>query len=160
MSPVLDDRGRLFGKVSVVDLFVLLLLVALALFAYARFAGTDTVEGPYELTLTVEKVRDATFAQFEVGDTVTDEGGTVLGHVASFSVTPTRTEVSTDDGRLVEQPSPVFSDVSVVVEGRTDLSSATIRVGSLRLAVGKVLTVRGPGWEVKATIMGVVPVGG
>lgn len=155
MSPILDDRGRLFGKVSVVDLFVLLLLVALALFAYARFAGTDATEGDYKLTLTVEEVRDATFAQFNVGDIVTDEGGAVLGHVAFLTVTPTPTEVPTADGKLVEQPSPVFSDISIVIEGRGDLSSSTIRVGSLRLAVGKLLTVRGPGWEVKTQIMGV-----
>lgn len=159
MSPVLDDRGRLFGKISVVDLFVLLLLVALALFAYARFAGTDTVEGPYKLTLTVEKVRDATFAQFDVGDVVTEEGGTTLGHIASLSVTPTPTEVPTANGELVLQLSELFSDVSIVVEGLGDLSSSTIRVGSLRLAVGKVLTVRGPGWEVKTQIMGVERVG-
>lgn len=161
MSPVLDDRGRLFGKVSVVDLFVLLLLVALALFAYARLAGTDTVEEPYNLTLTVEKVRDVTVAQFQEGDTVTDEGGTVLGRIVSPpSDTATPIEVPTWIGGLELADSKLYKDVSVIVQGRGNHSSSTWGVGSLDLAVGKILTVRGPGWEVKATIMGVAPVGG
>ena len=161
MSPVIDDRGRLFGKVSVVDLFVLLLLVALALFAYVRFAGTDTVEGPYRLTLTVEKVRDVTVVQFQEGDTVTDEGGTVLGRIVSPpSGTATPIEVPTWIGDLVLTPSKLYKDVSVIVQGRGNHSSSTWRVGSLELAVGKILTVRGPGWEVKATIFDVAPVGG
>jgi hypothetical protein len=160
MSPVLDSRGRLFGRASVVDLFVVLLLIALALFAYARFIATDTAEGPYEMTLVVEKVRDPGFAQFEVGDIVTEERGAELGQVASVSVAPSPTEVPTADGGLEIQPSPLFSDISMVVKGRADMSASTIRVGSLVLAAGKVLTVQGPGWEVKPRIASIVRAGG
>ncbi len=161
MSPVLDDRGRLFGKVSVVDLFVLLLLVALALFAYARLVGTDTAEEPYMLTLTVEKVRDVTVAQFHVGDTVTDEGGTVLGQIVSPpTVVKTLVEVPTAAGGLELADSKLYKDVSIIVQGRGNHSSSTWRVGSLRLAVGMILTVRSPGMEAIARVMGVAPVGG
>lgn len=160
MSPVLDSRGRLFGRVSVVDLFVVLLLIALALFAYVRFIATDTTEGPYEMTLVVERVRDPGFAQFQVGDIVTEERGADLGKIASVVVGPSPTEVPTANGGLEMQPSPLFSDITIVVRGRADMSESTIRVGSLVLAAGKVLTVQGPGWEVRPRIASIVPFGG
>lgn len=155
MSPVLDDRGRLFGKVSIVDLFVLLLIAALALFAYARFAGPVAAKEPYRLTLYVEKVRDATYAQFEEGTSVHDDGGTLLGRLASLEVKPTPTEVPTAEGGLLRVDSPVFSDVILVIEGTGTVSSSTWRAGSVPLRVGKVLTAVGPGYEVKTQIMGV-----
>ncbi|MHB0979993.1 MAG: DUF4330 domain-containing protein [Thermoleophilia bacterium] len=159
MSPFLDDRGRLFGKVSVVDVFVLLLIVALALFAYARFAAPAAVEEPYRLTLYVEKVREATFAQFEVGTSAYDDGGTLLGLLKTSTVTPTPTEVPDWQGRLHDVPSPVFSDVILVIEGTGTVSFSTIRAGSVPLRVGKVLTIQGPGYEVKTLIMGVERLG-
>ena len=160
MSPVLDSRGRLFGKVSVVDLFVVLLLIALAFFAYVRFVASDTTEGPYEMTLVVERVRDPGFAQFQVGDVVTEERGADLGKIASVVVAPSPTEVPTANGGLEMQPSPLFSDITIVVKGRAEMSASTIRVGSLVLAAGKVLTVQGPGWEVRPRIASIVRVGG
>lgn len=155
MSPVLDDRGRLFGKVSVVDLFVLLVIVAMALFAYARFAAPAAVEEPYRLTVYVEKVREATFAQFEVGTSVYDDGGTLLGLLKTSTDTPTPTEVPDWLGKLHKEPSPVFSDVILVIEGTGTVSSSDIQAGSVSLRVGKVLNVRGPGYEVKTMIMDV-----
>lgn len=155
MSPVLDDRGRLFGRVSVVDLFVLLLIAALALFAYARFAAPVAEKEPYRLTLYVEKVRDATFAQFEEGTSVRDDGGTLLGRLASLEVKPTPTEVPTAEGGLLRVDSPVFSDVILLIEGTGTVSASTWRAGSVPLRVGKVLTIVGPGYEVKTQIMGV-----
>ncbi|GAB4261496.1 MAG: hypothetical protein Kow00122_18250 [Thermoleophilia bacterium] len=160
MSPFLDDRGRLFGKVSVVDLVVVLLLIALVAFAYIRFAAGTGTEKDYRLTLTVEKVRRATFAQFKEGDVVHDDAGTPLGRIESFSVEPTPTEVADDRGNLFSRPSPVFSDVTVVIRGRGAVSASTIRAGSIPLRVGKVLTLIGPGYEVKTQIMGVELVGG
>ncbi len=157
MSPVLDDRGRLFGKVSVVDLFVLLLIVALAFFAYTRFASPVAVKEPYRLTVYVEKVRNATWAKFETGTSVRDDGGTPLGKLVSIDTEPTPTEVPDAEGGLHLVGSPVFSDVILVIEGTGTLTSSEWRAGSVALRVGKVLTIIGPGYEVKTQIMGIDP---
>ncbi|MCZ7664062.1 MAG: DUF4330 domain-containing protein [Thermoleophilia bacterium] len=153
MSSILDDRGRLFGKVSVVDLFVLLLVVALAGLAYVRLAGSgEGAEKDYLLTMAIEKVRKATTDQFEIGDLVRDDAGNVLGHIESVAIEPTPTEVFDDQGNLYQRPSPVFSDVKIVIKGRGTFSPGAVRAGSLPLRVGKPVTMIGPGFEVKAAV--------
>ncbi len=159
MSPFLDDRGRLFGKVSVVDLFVVVLLLAAALFGYVRFAGGDSDPERFRLTLVVERLRDANMVQFKAGDLAKDDGGTELGDVVSVSIQPTITEVPTADGRLMSAESIVYSDVVIVIEGMGRASSSTISAGSVPLRVGRNITLIGPGYEVRGQIRGVELIG-
>ena len=49
MSPFIDDRGRLFGRVSVVDIIVLLLIVAVGAFAWGRFSGDEAKMKDYRM---------------------------------------------------------------------------------------------------------------
>jgi hypothetical protein len=158
MSPIIDDRGRLGGKVSVVDLLVLLLLAAVAVFAFMRFSSDAGQERPVKLTLTVEEVREPTVVQFEVGDSVHEDTGIYLGTIEDVTVTPTQQEVPTADGDLKGQPSPVFSDVNLELRGTGTVSSSSIEIGGRPVRVGKQVVITGPGWEVRAQVRGVEPV--
>ena len=85
MSRFLDERGRIFGKVNVVDILVLLVIIAVVVFAVVRFTGASSETVPLKVTYTVEEVRQATVDAIqetvEVNGTVRDDGGTVLGKV-------------------------------------------------------------------------------
>ena len=57
MSRFLDERGRIFGKVNVVDILVLLVIVAVIVFAVMRLTGSSSVTVPVAVVYTVEEVR-------------------------------------------------------------------------------------------------------
>ncbi|MBU2603233.1 MAG: DUF4330 domain-containing protein [Actinobacteria bacterium] len=160
MAQFLDNRGRLFGRLSVVDLFVVLVLVSLVVFGFLRYSTNETDLQRVRLTLVAERLRDVGLVSIEAGQAATDEVGTSLGTVVSVSFTPTMAEVVTPDGRLVLAESPLYQDAKVVVEGDGRASSSTVSVGGLPLRVGKTIVLVGPGYEARFQIRGVELVGG
>jgi hypothetical protein len=156
MSRILDERGRLFGKVNVVDLVVLLVIVAVVCFAVLRMTGGSSQSVPVKVTYTVEAQRQATVNAIRAKGSVTDDGGTLLGQVQDVIVTPTQEEYPTPDGDLKAFDSPIFKDITIVVVGRGQLSGSKVRIGSVPMRVGKKVTLVGSDFEVQSVIMGVV----
>ena len=160
MSRFLDERGRIFGKVNVVDILVLLVIIGVVVFAVMRMTGGSSTTVPVRVTYTVEAVRQATVdalrKSVKVKGTVRDDGGTRLGTVQDLVVTPTLEEFVTPDGNLEEFESPIFSDVSIAVLGKARVSGETVRIGSVPMRVGHKVTLIGTGYEVQSVIMGVV----
>lgn len=159
MGRFLDERGRIFGKVNVVDILVLLVIVAVVVFAVVRFTGSSSESVPLRVTYTVEGVRQATVDAIQksvpVNATVRDEGGTVLGKVEGVDARPTQVEHMTPGGELKAFESPIFNDVNILVSGEGSRSGDTLRVGSVPMVVGRKVTLRGSGFEVQSVIMDV-----
>jgi hypothetical protein len=157
MSRFLDERGRIFGKVNVVDLIVLLVIVAVVVFAVVRTTGDSSKVIPLRVTYTVEEVKQATVdalvAALETGAAVRDDGGAELGEVVDVVPKPTLVEVPTPEGGLNAVESPVLSDVEVEVLGEGRLSDSTVRIGSVPVRVGKRVTLIGTGFEVLSVVM-------
>lgn len=156
MSRFIDERGRIFGKVNVVDVLVLLVIIAIVVFAVVRLTGSGSETVPLRVTFTVEEVRQATVDALQVKGTVRDEGGTVLGKVVEVTASPALEEVPTPEGQLKASESPIFRDVDIVVRGEGRVSGSTVRIGSIPLRVGRKVTLIGTGYEVQSVIMGVV----
>ncbi len=156
MARFLDERGRIFGKVNVVDILVLLVIIAVVAFAVVRFTGASAESVPLKVTYTAEEVRQLTVDAIEdvvdVNGTVRDEGGTVLGKVDSVEVTPTEVEYMTPQGQLEAFDSPIFKDVKIVVRGEGSMSGETKRIGSVPMRVGRKITLIGSGFEVQTVI--------
>lgn len=161
MSRLLDDRGRIFGKVNIVDLIVLLVIVAVVVFAVVRMTGGSSQPIAIQVQYTVEGVRQATVDALvkavATSATVRDEGGTELGTVESVTPRPTKEEYPKPDGTLVASDSQVFSDVDIVVHGTATLVGSSYRIGSVPMRVGKKVTLVGAGFEVQTVIMEVAP---
>jgi hypothetical protein len=163
MSRFLDARGRIFGKVNIVDLIVLCVIVAVVVFAVVRTTGGSSETIPLEVTYTVEEVRratvDALVGAVQAKAVVRDDAGTNLGTVVSVTPSPTKEEFVAD-GELKAADSQVFSDVKIVVRGEGRLANSTLRVGSVFMRVGKKITLVGSGFEVQSVIMQVVRLSG
>jgi hypothetical protein len=135
MSRFLDERGRIFGKLNVVDILVFLVIVAVVVFAVVRLTGTESETKPLKITFTVKELRKSEAADLmkwlQPGMTLTDEGGTILGKVQSVGESPLMEEYLTSADVLQEFPSPIFSDVSIVVLGEGQVSGHSARIGSV-----------------------------
>ena len=153
MSRFIDSKGRIFGKVNIIDILVVLLIIAVGAFIFLRTQGTGNQVVGVRTTFAVEKVRYLTADAIKLGDQVRDESGSLIGTVVDRSVTATKVEFGDSEGRAVGSPSEVFQDVIIDVKGTGQkFSSGAVRVGGTTLLVGKLLTLRGPDFEVKATI--------
>ncbi len=157
MSRILDDRGRLFGKVNIVDLVVLLVIAAVVVFAAVRLTGGGAVETvPVRVTFIDARVDNALVAGLQTKGTVKDLGGSVIGEVQSVQVTPSVEELLTTGGEFKTFASATQSDVTFVVLGEGTISDSTVHIGRVAARVGAEVKLIGPGYEAQTTIAEVV----
>jgi len=92
MKRMIDEKGRLFGKISVIDLSILFLIVMVAIGAVIKFTVTPqtavTIQAaPVQYTLEIRGVRHWAMHNIRVGDALFD-GGVYVGTVTDISHGP------------------------------------------------------------------------
>ena len=90
---LLDKKGRIFGLVSIVDIFVVLVVGTIGAFAFFSLGGgVGVFETPAEVTMTfttTQGLEEFTANSVFVGDTVSDHGtGINFGEVIHIEKTP------------------------------------------------------------------------
>ena len=91
---LIDEKGRIGGKLSLIDLALLLLILVIAVGAFLRFSDREqpvvmVAETPVRYTLEVAGVRDWTRNNIQVGDALFRLNNYV-GTVTSVTATPHR----------------------------------------------------------------------
>lgn len=80
MKKIIDEHGRVFGKVSIIDFFVILIVIVIGAALYVKFnvldatnktAASDTIT----YTVTIYGVRGYTADAIETGDILYDKNG-------------------------------------------------------------------------------------
>jgi hypothetical protein len=157
LSRILDDRGRLFGRVNIVDLVVVILIVAVIVFAAVRLTGCENAQTvPVQVTFVARMVDRVLVPGLQTEGTVTDAAGNVVGQVVSVEVTPTVEETVTDEGQVKTYASTLHDDVTFVVAGQGSVFESTVHIGTVPARVGSSVKLLGPGYEVWTVITRVV----
>ena len=144
MSRVLDDRGRLFGKVNIVDLVVLVVIVAVIVFAAVRLTGGSNAQTvPVKATFVASRVSRVLVPGMQTKGTVTNVSGNVIGQVQSVQVTPTLVETVTADGQIKTNASTLYSDVTFIVVGEGSLFESNVHIGTVPARVGSAISSSG-----------------
>lgn len=129
MKKLIDEKGRLFGKVSLIDIFVLLFALVMAFAVYLRFFSNETTSlradsDTFTYTVKVEGVRQWTVDGFHEGDKMWDsDHDTYIG-----TITSVRSEPSTGEYTLVDGTSKIATrgdryDVYLTVEAEGLISN-------------------------------------
>ena len=120
---IIDNKGRLFGKVSLIDIFVLLAVVAILAGVYVRNFVLDTTAAGNnpDVTITykamIKGINNLLIDQFHVGDEFFDETFKAShGIVKEIEIKPAVTWQSTADGDYVKVYTPERSDVYLTIE--------------------------------------------
>lgn len=153
---LIDNKGKVFGLINVIDLLVILLIVAVV----GRFTlkqkqkSAGAVTKSIEVVLHVKEVRDATADVVKVGDIVKEtKSNAVLGKISDVKVQPSETLVETADGRVVVYPNPVFKDMYITLIGSGSAGENAIVLGSNEIRVGTALQLKTNLYSVTTTVM-------
>ncbi|NLG86481.1 MAG: DUF4330 domain-containing protein [Firmicutes bacterium] len=157
---LIDEKGRLFGLVNIIDLAVLVLIIAVAarvgLKSKLLKAVNPSTLQPVEVVLLVEDVRSATADAIAEGDTVLNtKSNAVLGELIKKEVVPAVKEIETADGRLVKAESPFRKDVYITVRGQGQVTGNVIILGGYEMRVGANAQVKGLKFAVNSTVFSV-----
>jgi len=117
----MDKNGRLFGKVSIIDLFVILLIAAIAAGVVFRFGFSGAVARNDNLnivyTVKINGVRDFTLDYYVVGTPVYERfSGNRIGVVSDVRHEPAFVNHVMDDGSVVNMERPGIIIIYVDIE--------------------------------------------
>jgi hypothetical protein len=104
---ILDKKGKLFGKVSIVDMVIILAVAALLAGYLLRSVSDETQrivnsDTTFYVTFVVEKIRDYAIDAVSEGDVYYQQNvGAALGTVTAVRVEPTGDIVKRNDGTAV-----------------------------------------------------------
>jgi len=119
---IIDKKGKLFGKINIIDLCVaifVILAVAVAVFKFSATPGSTSHESKtvIEYTLKVTEVRDYTVNQFKIGDNIYDEeSGKCIGKITGVKKEDAKAVGLKMDGTHTETTKPERYDVIITVE--------------------------------------------
>lgn len=156
---IVDEKGKLFGKINLIDLLVILLVLAVAAVLVLKVFGKNTglpgtdVKEQIEYTVKVPQVQEAVFkaVQEEVktgGESaqLMANGEMLDGYVISVSAEPHLEPVNMEDGSIVSSAQPGYVDVNVTI--RTAISNPiTQAVGTQEVRIGKTHIVKTKNFE-------------
>jgi len=155
----IDEKGRLFGRINIIDLVAALAVIALLAFVgyklnvvNPRIAPPPT---PYRLTLLVEGVRQITIDELKVGTPVKAFDANVdLGTISAVDVRPAVEQVETADGRIVNAQVPGRFDVLLSIDTEAVITDWSVRIANTDMRIGRDFTVAGQRFLVKGIIFG------
>lgn len=149
---LVDGKGRLYGKINMIDLLIVLLLLSIAAGAYLFFFGgsekkvveTGKVVYEFEITNVNQDFVDAITS----GDPIRDSTrGNDLGTVVSkASRKATMLNEDLVNGRYVIAEVPNAFDVVITIEAQANITPANIIVGGAEIKVGKKFFIKGKGY--------------
>lgn len=157
---IIDQRGRIFGKLNVFDLLVLLVLLALVFFASNKYIGKSTTSAVATKDLTfklfIHNVREITTETIQVGDKVSHfETNELMGEIMEKEIMPALTQVVTWDGAIVNAEIPEKFDMLLTVKGEGIVTDREIILASKPIRLGSQVKVRTNRYEVQATVFGI-----
>ena len=90
---IIDEKGKLFGKLNIIDLVIILVLIAAIAFAGFKFLAPSMSKndstGTAEIKFYIEEVSDFVADKIDIGDKLMDEGKNVpLGVVTNIEFGP------------------------------------------------------------------------
>lgn len=149
---LIDNKGKLFGKVNIIDLSIILVVVLVAAAVYGVYfrktesaeATADRIEYDVELTVKPEEFVDA----IKIGDEIRDSvRGHYLGKVIDKKKLPaTKVIENIDKGEFVKAEIPGMYDVIVTIEANGMVTPRSILAEGVEVKVGQRMYIKGKGY--------------
>ena len=142
---LIDSKGKLFGKISVVDIIIVVIVIG-ALAGIAYKLNKSNVVSPLAKSYTIQTVlyTDATTESsaqaIKEGDTVKDKvTGAELGKVVKIETGPSIIYGINADGKVVASEKPGYVSLKITVQGKGNYDSMGATFGSSNYYINKAM---------------------
>ena len=132
---IIDDKGRLFKKINLIDLLIILIIVAAGFFVYNKFGKAKIVT-----LLEAGTRRDYSYSEslpeyaadsVETGDPVTDRvTSAYLGNVTKLEKNPDITFGVDNEGKVVRSSKEGYCSLEFTVEGTGVFDGKVVNIGN------------------------------
>jgi|LSQX01.3.fsa_nt_gb hypothetical protein len=148
---IIDNKGKLFGLINIVDLCILLIiLLAVGFVGIKAVSGSKERKATTRIEYDVELRRNTKEFSFMIneGDIIRDSiNGDYLGKVLKKELKPSieMTENSVE-GKFVESEMPDLYDVIITIEANGRITESEIIAEDREIKIGRLMYVKGKGY--------------
>ena len=115
-------NGKLFNKINIIDLCVVLVIVLLIVGAVVKFGKfnsktEEASQSTMEYRFAVNNIRDYTVDAFVVGDSVYDsQSGAYIGKITNIEKNEAKTYEAISTGEVIDVKNPYKFDILLTIE--------------------------------------------
>lgn len=159
---VVDEKGKLFGKINLIDLIVILVLVLVVAAVVWKVAGSrisgavdklgnvPTVR--YEVLCTNVDSAAADAAVTHIGEQLMSNGDMMDAKITDCVIEPYYILASDAQGNPVQLESPTSKNLRFTIEAKIPFSNNAYAIGTQEIRVGKSHIVKTPSIEFNGSI--------
>lgn len=156
--------GKLFGKVNIIDLFIVLLLIAVVAFGVRQFGGgglpmmhtQETRE--FIIRFYAEEVENFTVEAIEIGDNVFDGGRNIaLGQVVALDIADAIVWNADHYGNTVQSSKDGFSSLEISARLSATQGDHGIVIAGNHYGIGHTMVVRAGRSVIQMRVSGLEP---
>jgi hypothetical protein len=146
---MLDKNGKLFGKISIIDIIIVLAIIFAGIFVVNKIGifKPETIitnsGDKLKITFYQEEVNSFTANNVEIGDPTTETLQNMsFGNVVEIEVGPSVSWGTDKDGRQVKSTKEGWSSISITMETNGKLGPNGINIGGSNYYIGQFITLR------------------
>ena len=157
---ILDEKGKLFGKLNLIDLIVVLVIVAVVAAVAWKLGGSTVTEAinshgttiRYEVVCSHVDPDTSEFAASHIGGQLMSNGEMIDGTIVDCVVEPYTELLVDSEGNVHQVEDPTARNLRFTIETQVVEAGNAYSVGSQELRVGKSHIVKTTELEVNGTI--------
>lgn len=140
---LMDKKGKIFGKISIVDILIVLIIIAVIGGLYYKFGRSGTVTAftktdKIQMSIYHEDVPDYVVNNIKIGDIVKDRVQNVaIGKVIDIKIGPDIYFNSNANGETVTSSKPGYSSITVTIEGQGIYNPTGLTFGGVEYYINK-----------------------
>ncbi len=142
---IIDKKGRLFGKLSIIDLAIVLVIVVVGVFIFRRFVSNGILKQDKEILVTYysEDTLDFVVDAIQTGDKIEDEGKNLdMGLVSDIEKHPGFYYVTDDQGVMKKSMREGITNLILTGVARGQMFENGLIINGNKYNVGQGLTIR------------------
>ncbi|MGE4283446.1 MAG: DUF4330 domain-containing protein [Clostridia bacterium] len=145
---IIDNKGKIFGKINIIDLVIVLVIVGAAAGALYKFGkanvGPIVKQEDIIIKFFAEETPDYAAKAVKVGDSAADDNkNTVFGKVIDEPlIDESLTYGVNAQGQYVQSPKPGMASVLVSVQGKGTIGETGAIIGGVSYGVGHTMVLR------------------
>ena len=140
---IVDEKGKLFGLINIVDLTVLLVLLLLivgigyrGITRKSTFGGNASEQQSIIYTVRAKEMPEVVALAFKEGDQLFAKQNFVSAKVTSLTYEPAKVYVETAEGEIKTATHPVLKDIVFTIEATVAVKGPIIEIGGQEIRIG------------------------
>jgi len=145
---IIDSKGKLFGKISIIDILIVLVVIGIIAgvgykFTRSKTPTVFTKQDTLEVEFFVEEVLDAVANSIKIGDAAKEAvQNASFGTVKDIKIDKAISYAADDKGEYKVSSRPGYSSVVITTEAKGIYGSNGTTIGSAEYYIGSYMTLR------------------